>query len=257
MNLIHLMTPLFIRMLAIVPLLSIGMAADPSPAAPAASTASKTIQNAKVIFLGDSLTHNNGTLGPKRGYYHWTDVVKQRFNLDVVNLGKGGSRADAGLERLRKAVIEEKQHPDFVLINFGMNDHKIAEKTKKPVSSPEAFEKQLTAIVELVKSVGAIPILVAPHAIYEGEKGNTHSYYGKYDPENFVPYGGALKRFDSFIEVIRKVATDQNVGLIDIRKESDKYNRADYTLEGVHLNKLGHQLYAEAIGNYLAEKYSQ
>ena len=221
----------------------------------AADAPAKKIQNAKVIFLGDSLTSNNGSLGEARGYYHWTDTVKKRFNLDVVNLGKGGSRADAGLERLKKAVVEEKQRPDFVLINFGMNDHKIAEKTKAPVSSPEAFEKQLTDIVELVKSIGAIPILATPHAIFEGTKDNPKSYYSKYDPENFASYGGALAKFDTFMEVIRKVAAKENIGLIDIRKESEKLDKSTYTIEGVHLNGVGHKLWADTIGNYLAEHY--
>ncbi|MBN8708455.1 MAG: hypothetical protein BGO12_00045 [Verrucomicrobia bacterium 61-8] len=217
--------------------------------------APRKIQGARVIFLGDSLTSNNGNLGPKRGYYHWTDVLKTRFNLETVNLGKGGSRADAGLERLRQTLSAGSFKPDFVIINFGMNDHKIAEKTKEPVSSNEAFEKQLGDIVDLVRKSGATPILVAPHAIFEGEKGNKHSYYGKYDPANFTQYGGALARFDTFIESIRKVAAARDVPLVDIRKESDKYNRADYTLEGVHLNKSGHQMYADTIGNFLAAHY--
>lgn len=215
----------------------------------------KKIQGAKIIFLGDSLTSNNGNLGEARGYYHWTDVVKKRFNLEVVNLGKGGSRADAGLERLTKALVEEKQRPDFVLINFGMNDHKIATKTKAPVSSVEAFSQQLTDIIKLVRSVNAIPILVAPHAIYEGTKGDPKSYYGKYDPEMFVQEGGALKRFDKFMDAIRAVAVKENVGLIDIRQESEKYAGGKMTLEGVHLNDVGHKVYGDMIGNYLAEKY--
>jgi len=219
------------------------------------AAAPRKIQGAKVIFLGDSLTSNNGNLGPKRGYYHWTDVLKTRFSLDVVNLGKGGSRADAGLERLEQTLAAGNFKPDFVIINFGMNDHKIAEKTSEPVSSNAAFEKQLGDIVDLVRKSGAIPILVAPHAIFEGEKGNKHSYYGKYDPANFARYGGALARFDTFVDSIRKVAAAKDVPLVDIRKESDKYNRADYTLEGVHLNKLGHQMYADTIGNFLASHY--
>lgn len=215
----------------------------------------KKIQDAKIIFLGDSLTSNNGSLGEARGYYHWTDVVKKRFNLDVVNLGKGGSRADAGLERLTKALVEEKQKPDFVLINFGMNDHKIASKNKAAVSSVEAFSQQLTDIIKLVRSVGAIPILVVPHAIFEGTKGDARSYYGKYDPEMFVQEGGALKRFDKFMDAIRAVAAKEKVGIIDVRKESEKYEGGKMTIEGVHLNDVGHKVYGDMIGNYLAEKY--
>lgn len=215
----------------------------------------RKIQGAKIIFLGDSLTSNNGSLGEKRGYYHWTDVVKERFKLDVVNLGKGGSRADAGLERLTKALVEEKQKPDFVLINFGMNDHKIASKNRLAVSSVEAFSQQLTDIIKLVRSVNAVPILVVPHAIFEGTKDDERSYYNKYDPEMFVKDGGALKRFDTFMDAIRAVAVREKVGLIDIRQESEQYKNGEMTLEGVHLNQLGHKVYGDMIGNYLAEKY--
>jgi lysophospholipase L1-like esterase len=230
-------------------------AKSPKPTDAPAKTAPRKIQNASVVILGDSLSTNNGTLGPKRGYYHWTDSVKQRFNLKVTNLGKGGSRADAGLERLTKALVDEKQRPDFVIINFGMNDHKIAEKDGKAVSSAETFEQQLTAIVKLTRSMNAVPILVAPHAIYEGSPDNPRSYYSKYTPANFEQDGGALKRFDTFIAVIRKVAKVEGVDLIDLRKESAKYDGAEYTLDGVHMGKLGHENYARTINNYLAEKY--
>ncbi|MBE2179928.1 MAG: hypothetical protein IAE97_05610 [Chthoniobacterales bacterium] len=222
---------------------------------PAMLHAAAPIEGAKVIYLGDSLTSNNGTLGPQRGYYHWTDVVQRRFNLQVIaNLGKGGSRADAGLDRLNEQLASAAPTPDFVLINFGMNDHKIAEATGLPVSSTTAFGQQLTAIVTKVRSVGAEPILVAPHAIYEGEAGGAY-YYGKYDPANFVADGGALQRFDTFIAAIRNVAQQQNVRLIDIRKVSDEYDGREYTSEGVHLSKLGHHIYGDTIGNFLSANY--
>lgn len=214
----------------------------------------RKIENAKVIFLGDSLTTNNGNLGPARGYSHWTDVVKERFHLTVVNLGKGGSRADGGLERLKKALAEDKTPPDFVLINFGMNDHKIAEKTGQPVSSVAAFSSQLKSIVETVRACGAQPILVAPHAIYEGEPGGKY-YYGKYTAANFAAEGGALKRFDTFMDAIHVVAKEMNVPLIDIRKISEQYDGREYTLEGVHLGKLGQEMYATTIGDFLEKNY--
>ncbi len=57
------------------------------------------------------------------------------------------------------------------------------------------------------------------------------------------------------MEAIRAVAAKENVGSIDIRKESDKYEGGKMTLEGVHLNDVGHKVYGDMIGNYLAEKY--
>ncbi|MBE2180653.1 MAG: hypothetical protein IAE97_09305 [Chthoniobacterales bacterium] len=214
-----------------------------------------TIQEAKVVFLGDSLTTNNGNLGPARGYYHWTDTLQQRFNLEVVNLGKGGSRADAGLGRLRTALADGTKPPDFVLINFGMNDHKIRESDGQDVSSPEDFERQLTEIVAAARVAGAIPVLVTPHKIHEGAPDEPGSYYNKYTPANFDKEGGALARFDKFIAVIRKVASMQKVDLIDLRAESDKHPGGSLTLDGVHLNGAGHGMYGDVIAAHLSEKY--
>lgn len=216
----------------------------------------KNIQGATVIFLGDSLTTNNRKLGPHRGYDHWTDTVRKRFELEVVNLGKGGSKADGGLERLQAALAAGTVDPDFVLINFGMNDHKIREKDTHKVSSPEDFERWLLQIVAATRTAGAIPILVTPHKIHEGTPEEPGSYYNKYTPANFDEDGGALARFDAFIEVTRKVAEAQKVDLIDLRRESDKHPSGSLTLDGVHLNGAGHGLYGDAIIAMLAEKYS-
>jgi autotransporter-associated beta strand protein len=215
----------------------------------------KPIRNGSMVFLGDSLTSNNGLLGPSRGYYHWTDVLQERFNLTVTNLGKGGSYAYAGYERLYENLVTEGNRPDFVLINFGMNDHKIYEKNGLPVMDTAKFEADLTQIMQLVRSVGAIPILVTPHAIFEGEAGWPRSYYEKYDPALFLTDGGALARFDTFMETARRVAYDQEVHLIDLRLESDRYDRSAYTIDGVHLSRLGHQMYGDIIGDFLAEQF--
>ena len=152
----------------------------------------RKIEGAKVVLLGDSLTTNNGKLGPHRGYDHWTDTVRKRFSLEIVNLGKGGSKADAGLERLRTALADGSRAPDFVLINFGMNDHKIRERDGEKVSTTENFERQLTEIVAASKEAGAIPILITPHKIHEGTPDDPGSYYSKYTPANFDAEGGAL-----------------------------------------------------------------
>ncbi len=227
-----------------------------APKLQAGDVSKKAIQGAKVILLGDSLTTNNGNLGPQRGYDHWTDTVQKRFSLEIVNLGKGGSRADAGLGRLRTALADGTKAPDFVLINFGMNDHKIRESDGQAVSSPEDFERQLTEIVAAARAAGAIPVLVTPHKIHEGTPDGSGSYYNKYTPANFDKEGGALARFDKFIAVIRKVASMQKVDLIDLREESDKHPSGSLTLDGVHLNGAGHGMYGDVIAAHLSEKYS-
>ncbi|MBE2180657.1 MAG: autotransporter-associated beta strand repeat-containing protein [Chthoniobacterales bacterium] len=221
----------------------------------ASGNAATPILNARIVFLGDSLTSNNGLLGPSRGYYHWTDVLQQRFNLTVTNLGKGGSYAYAGYDRLYENLVTDGNRPDFVLINFGMNDHKIYEKNGLPVMDTAKFEDDLTRIVTLTRSVGSIPILVTPHAIFEGGKGWPRSYYEKYDPALFSQDGGALMRFDTFMEATRRVAYSQNVALIDLRQASDDYDRSAYTIDGVHLSRLGHQMYGDVIGDFLAEQF--
>lgn len=265
------------------------------------------IHGAKVIFLGDSLTSNTGSLRTNTTdeKEHWTDRLQQRFNLDVLtahpydindndpthrllNHGKGGTRAftgagatlpsyygDAtahpdrgGYQRLRYALEVENLQPKFVFINFGMNDHKRVWKsgvsTEQCLPDPD-FRDHLNLIIDLVRnhtnSDGShpVPILVAPHAFYQGAETDLESYYSLYSPTLFANAAdgySALGRFARFITEVRNAGDDSLVDVIEVYKAARDYDPNEFTVSGgVHLDTLGHTVYARVIGDFLEARY--
>ncbi len=53
----------------------------------------------KIVALGDNITAGEGI---QAGYYNWTDIIKNRFNLELINSGVSGNTSTQGLERIEK-----------------------------------------------------------------------------------------------------------------------------------------------------------
>lgn len=268
------------------------------------------IGNSTVIFLGDSLTSNTGSLTlPDDGYEHWTTVLKNRFNLTVRdpnghdsgntsiphNHGAGGSRAyegnnpipnsgnlclkygtlDAledggGYQRLKYAFDVDHMTADFVFICFGMNDHKRKWSSSNPPVGLElrtvaAFQAHLEAIIALVREKGAHPILITPSDFYPGEVEDVESYSHDFAPAMYgADQGGALGRYGLFMKDIKDAAAAANAGrpaadhvdVVDVNAASKEYDAEEFTVNGgVHLDELGHKVWGQIIGDYLAERY--
>ncbi len=269
----------------------------------ARSPISTSIAGAKVIFLGDSITSNIGTLTMEgRGYLHWTDVVKNRLGIQMLTPGaplnhpnqsthgKGGSRAfgvrsypdptktgsfepyglDAadreggGYERLKATYQLDPVTPDFVLITFGMNDHKrvLVGGVPTEVRRVADFKAHIERIVAMVRNQGDIPILVVPHDFYEDVPSNLDSYAFKYNPSLYAsdPGGTGLGRYHLFTEVIRDFQDGYGgqaaVDVIDVNAAALEYDEEEMTIDSVHPGEVGHWLYATTIGDYLAERFA-
>jgi lysophospholipase L1-like esterase len=114
------------------------------------------------VFTGDSITH--GALHTKgfRSYpEHFAERVRwelKRMRDIVINTGISGDKADGLLADLDWRVLHLK--PDVVSIMIGMNDCTLGEVGR------ELFRKNLTALVNKVKTAGAIPILNTPNTVY-------------------------------------------------------------------------------------------
>jgi|LFRM01.1.fsa_nt_gb lysophospholipase L1-like esterase len=202
----------------------------------------------RVAAFGDSLTFNNGRLKWK----HWTEILMERFNLEIINAGVGGDTTAKGLKRIQSDVLEH--NPDIVLINFGMNDHVKAGKYVEIVSLAD-YERNLRKMIELVRTAGSVPVLVTVSYIYEGDAANTDEnyYYNRHDPAYYAADGGALARLDKYIGAMRKVARELDVPLADVRAACDQYDPREFTRDGVHLSALGNQVWAQVIGDCLAD----
>ncbi len=222
---------------------------------------------------------------------HASDPADHSITNRTITHGKGGSRAylgagfdvpvdygsDAadprlgGYQRLKYAFQEAEQGlygmviPEFVIINFGMNDHKRQAANGVNVSSPEDFNSHLRMIVDLTRQYGAIPILVTAHDFYQGSPDDFDSYYSGFSPElfnNAEDHYSALGRFHLFLDETRNVAAGSvaegraPVDLIELNKASAEYDPNEFnTTGGVHLEKPGHEVYATVIGDYLSARY--
>ncbi len=206
----------------------------------AVSPKTDVIHNARVVFFGDSLTH----------YGTWPETLKNRFNLSAaINAGVGGNTSSAGLSRFDSSV--KAHNPDFVIINFGMNDH-VTDRPNSPQTSKEWYKYNLETIADKVRGIGAIPVFFTTSYMVE------ETYYTRHPKENYASAGGALQLLDDYSEIMRQVSIEKKVDLVDVRAECERYSPQQLLdNDGVHLASMGNQLYAKVIGNFLDAKYSK
>jgi len=212
-------------------------------------------RGSKVVAFGDSITHGYGV--PKTN--NWVGQLQLKFGLDIVNVGINGNTSSQGLGRLQRDVLD--QHPDFVIINFGMNDMVMTE-SNHPKVDQTTFRNNLENMVDRVRTNNSIPILVTANNIIEGDK--NHYFYHRHTAAYYSSVGGAQAWLDEYLQIVREVADSRHVDLIDVRKAFNSGDR--YLLlrslangakndDGVHPYLFGSDLYARTIGDYLDAHY--
>lgn len=152
----------------------------------------------KVFLIGDStcatkkLDHEN----PERG---WGQLFAPLFGEGVVienHATNGRSTKSFRDEGRWSTVCERLRTGDYVFIQFGHNDAKIADSTR--YSSPETYADNLRRYIRETKRKGAVPVLLTPivrrHFI-DGVLTPTHGAYP---------------------DAMRRVARDEGVTLIDM-----------------------------------------
>jgi acyl-CoA thioesterase-1 len=104
----------------------------------------------KIIAYGDSITAGGETSQPSLIYWQrWADELKRKYphaEIEAVNGATGGDTTRNGLERLQTKVLS--QHPDLVLIAFGMNDNNVP-----TFGVPlDEFKRNLGVIIDRIRS---------------------------------------------------------------------------------------------------------
>ncbi len=190
----------------------------------------------KVIFFGDSITQ----AGVKPGGYITLlqEKVKKdglENNYELIGAGIGGNKIYDLYLRIDEDVLT--QNPDEVVIFVGVNDvwHKASYGTG---TDPDKFEKFYKAVITKLQAKNIKVQLCTPAAI-----GERTDFSNQQD--------GDLNYYSN---IIRKLATETNCGLIDLRKSFLAYNlhnnpenkdRGILTTDRVHLNEKGNQFVAE------------
>jgi len=142
-------------------------------------------------------------------------------NVEVINLAKNGrSTKSFQRENLWQRIVDEEQEGDYVLIQFGHNDEV---PTKANATTQPEFKANLEKFVKEARGKKAIPVLITPIA-----------------RRKFDANGKVEGTHDVYSAIVRTVAAEQKVPLIDLDKEGQQL----YQQLGVEPSKL--------LFNYLA-----
>jgi lysophospholipase L1-like esterase len=76
-------------------------------------------------FIGGSITHGQASTSPERSFAvlvsNWWSTRFPQSHVTVVNAGLNGTDSTFGVLRAQRDLLSH--HPDFVLVEFGVNDH--------------------------------------------------------------------------------------------------------------------------------------
>jgi len=194
------------------------------------------MQKKKVIFFGDSITQagvNPGGYIVKVSELAAADNVASQY--DFVGAGIGGNKVYDLYLRMEDDVLSK--NPQIVVIFVGVNDvwHK---RTSGTGTDLDKFEKFYTALIKKLKEKNCKIALCTPAAI-----GERTDFSNELDGD-----------LNTYAKVIRNLAKNNNLPLIDLRKAFLDYNLKEnkenkesgiLTTDRVHLNEKGNQLVAD------------
>ncbi|MEY3646344.1 MAG: hypothetical protein RL127_1052 [Bacteroidota bacterium] len=199
----------------------------------------KTLENpTRIVFFGDSITQAGvGKTGyiTKMAEMLGTQGLASKYEL--IGAGIGGNKIYDLYLRHEDDVIAKK--PNIVIIYVGINDvwHKTSSRTG---TDADKFERFYNALIKRLQKSNIQVVICTPTVIGE-----------KFDATN--ENDGDLNAYSN---IIRKIATDNQCKLIDLRKAFLSYeeknnieNKASgiLTTDRVHLNETGNQFLAETM----------
>lgn len=204
------------------------------------------------------VTFGNSTTAKRKGV---KQVYPERLHskLDsvgikniVINAGVGSSHSGSikdndfakvmhAMDRFDSSVLRHK--PDWVSINFGLNDayQDKGEKTASRIPLKD-FKKNIRFYIRKIKQHGGKIILLTPN------------------PQASAYEAFRRKKVDEYADAIRKLAKRKSVFLIDSHNifyswgMNRKNGIDDLFLDKLHPNDTGHELIAQAIFNIIEKQ---
>jgi lysophospholipase L1-like esterase len=213
-------------------------------------------KNMTIVAFGDSITFGYGV----EDRHRWTRLLEKELNCMLINSGVCGNTSSEGLARIKQDVLDH--NPSYVIINFCMNDHFIkADGSKETKVSLTKFEQNIEKMVVLIKAINAIPVLVTPNKVIEGNIGDEYGgggathYYRRHPYYLYKNVGGANALLKIYCNKIIELGEKHDVPTIDINSLCQVEDLYSITInstnssedDGVHINELGAKFYAEHI----------
>ena len=198
----------------------------------------------KVIFFGDSITHN--AVKPNGFITKMDSIIKQEGLSDYYQLEGAGVSGDKIYDlylRMDTSVLDK--NPDIVIIYIGINDiwHKSGSGTGTDIIKYERFYR---AIIKKLQAKNIKVIVCTPSVI-----GEYNDYSNQQDGDlNF------------YSRTIRNMARDVSLPLCDLRKVFVDYlqnnnpknvEKGILTVDKVHLNDTGNLLVATTMWKTIKE----
>lgn len=210
---------------------------------------SQTRHQLVIVTFGNSTTAPRKTIKKVYAVRLHEILINAGIDNKVINAGIPGSHTGSikdnnlykvahGMDRFDTAVLS--YHPDWVTINFGINDSWQYDSKKGVSCIPiNKYQQNLTFFIENIRREGGKVILITPNPL--GDK-----------------YRGFHKRrLKKYMKVTRQLARKENIPLIDTWKLfSDFVHKMNegidsLLLDGMHPNDTGHKLIANAIAKII------
>lgn len=157
-----------------------------------------------VFLAGDStMAHKQENKRPETG---WGEQLQKHFDekrVRVDNHAQNGRSTKSFIAEGRwQALIDKVSAGDYVLVQFGHNDQPKEKATHTP---PDDFRRNLERFVDEVRAKKATPVLLTPVVRRRfDEKGAFYDTHFEYP------------------DIVRRVAAERKVALIDMHRESEK-----------------------------------
>jgi len=189
-------------------------------------------KNARVCFIGDSITHNNGFVSRIYDYYY--QKLGER-NINIYNCGVGGGRVATALPILKEDVLSH--NPTHAVLMFGVNDsdnrffaeERSGERYDKLVNAYEAFGADLRKMCRILleKNIEVILCTQAP--------------YDEYQQCDEKPWQGGFALMAGYADAVRNIAKELSLPVCDYHKHMSRAMQDEvlYKPDRVHPNEKG------------------
>lgn len=194
----------------------------------------------KIVCLGDSLTYGYGIRRSKV----WTKIAQEKLGMEIINEGINGDTSSGMLSRFYTTVYSKS--PEAVFIMGGVNDLIVGADLGVVKSNIMAMAHQ--SIARYIDPIIGIPTKINLDNIRE-------------DWAKFTDFHKVAKELDKYHLWIKEFCNTFNVKYIDFYSEFEQEavpNVEDYYLDGLHLNEIGNEvfanIYCKSINNFLVKK---
>lgn len=207
---------------------------------------------AKIVAFGDSTTAFRSSIKKVYSQRLAEALPENGVSASVVNSGVGSSTTQHARSRFDRDVLAHDAN--VVIIMLGANDSAIDVWKNPPATesrvSRKEYAENLSFFCKTLKKGDAKVILMTPTPFRWTAK--LKQLYGK-PPYDVNDPNGFSAPLAEYCEIMRKVAGEEGVTLIDLFQAFQDYDRVDgqsvddLLLDGMHPNDLGHELVTDLL----------